>query len=422
MQWDRSQKRRALVGAARLSTCAVLLGVGFSVGCDQGSSFPDTANGGAGGSVGGAGGSAGTGGSGGSAAGGAGGGAGTGGSAGSGGATGGAAGNAGAGGSAGAGGAPPYVPPQCLNAEKDGDETGVDCGGSCEVECPDYQVNPPDAGNEGQSSCDGGNAFMCPRSMVFSPEMKQAAADDSGMDDPPFTYAVVGFDGPSDGNSTCCECWQLVYDTPSGASGVARPKPVIAQVFNTGVGKKNSFDLYMASGGHGNFNGCTANGTLYSGYPDQGGDWQGGTRASRFPECQAGYGLESCTAKIEAECNQIEADSDLVESTSRISCIQTNQANSLYHNNWNVLAKKVACPENLTRVTGCRLNDSGSPAPDPTAQDPDSADSSFASGFGPPPCRTAAAPPAPGRNNTSNTQGEWDVFYSCGRDGNPWTK
>jgi hypothetical protein len=418
MQWNRSQGSRVAARVARLTSCVALLGVGFSVGCDSGSSFPDAASGGAGGSVGGTGGSAGVGGTGGSTGGSAG-KAGAGGSAGSAGA-GGSAGSAGSAGTGGSAGSSTYEPPRCLNAKKDGDETGVDCGGSCEIECPDYQIDPPDSGNEGGSACNGGNAFMCPRSMVFSPEMKQAAADDSGMDDPPFTYAVVGFDGPSDGNSTCCECWQLVYDTPIGASGVARPKPAIVQVFNTGVGKKDSFDLYMASGGHGNFNGCTAGGTLYSGYPDQGGDWQGGTRASRFAECQGGFELEACTAKIEMECNQIEAE-DLVESTSRISCIQTNQANSLYHNNWNVLAKKVACPENLTRVTGCRLNDSGSPAPDPTAQDPDSADESFASGFATTTMQDCCRPTCAWPNNTNNTQGEWDVFYSCGKDGHPWT-
>ncbi len=262
---------------------------------------------------------------------------------------------------------------------------------------------------------------MCPRSMVFSAEMKQAAADDSGMDDPPFTYAVVGFDGPTDGNSTCCECWQLVYETPVGASGVTPPKPVIAQVFNTGVGKKNSFDLYMASGGHGNFNGCTANATLYDGYPDQGGDWQGGTRASRFAECQGGFSSEACQAKIESECNQIQADSEYVQTTARNSCIQTNQADSLYHNNWNVRAKKVACPENLTRVTGCRLNDSESPPPDPTAQTVETADSSFASGFGTTTMEDCCRPTCAWPNNTNNTQGEWDVFYSCGEGGIPWT-
>ena len=52
------------------------------------------------------------------------------------------------------------------------------------------------------------------------------------------------------------------------------------------------------------------------------------------------------------------------------SCLQTNQLASLYHQNRKVRAKRVLCPENLTRVTGCRLQEETLPLPLPSVQTP----------------------------------------------------
>jgi hypothetical protein len=40
------------------------------------------------------------------------------------------------------------------------------------------------------------------------------------------------------------------------------------------------------------------------------------------------------------------------------------------HQNWKVRAKRVRCPENLTRVTGCRLQEETLPLPLPAVQTP----------------------------------------------------
>ena len=109
--------------------------------------------------------------------------------------------------------------------------------------------------------------------MLHSPEMIQAAIDDGNEE---YLYAVVGHDvdkGFIDGNdeSTCCQCYQIIYAWPSPdndrqvqknpddvsnpASAVPIPKPIIAQSFNTAA-TQNTFDIYMGGGGFGAHNGC----------------------------------------------------------------------------------------------------------------------------------------------------------------------
>ena len=64
----------------------------------------------------------------------------------------------------------------------------------------------------------------------------------------------------------------------------------------------------------------------------------------------------------------IKASSSYVQQTTQTSCIETNLAQSLYHERWNVKAQKIECPQHLTEVTGCRLNSQGLPKADPTIQ------------------------------------------------------
>jgi hypothetical protein len=329
----------------------------------------------------------------------------------------------------------------CSNGKVDADETGVDCGGATCPACATYRVEPPLEKNPmARSACEAnGTGFMCAQAMVFSPQMIQAAKDDFGGSDPPFVYGVVGHDpdpngvdGPSSNYaSTCCQCYQLVFKGPrDSAVSMPLPKPMIVQAFNTYAGGPTAFDVYMAVGGHGNFNGCTENGKQYSGYPDTGGDWSGGVRATRYSQCgsmmgynQSSVGSMMCQDHIEAQCNQVMAP-EPVQEISRQSCIETNKVESHYHMNWNVVVKRIECPENLTRVTGCRLNDQGLPKADPMV---DTVAEAMSAGFRDSDyhtttmqdcCRPTCAWP----DNTTNTMDPYSLFYSCDAQGKPYVQ
>lgn len=297
-----------------------------------------------------------------------------------------------------------------------------------------YERAKPSPMNENRSGCEAnGNGFMCPRAMVFSPEMVQAAFDDWGGDEAPFVYGVVGHDPDPNGvdgasasySSTCCQCYQLVYKGPAdGGVNIPLPKPLIVQAFNTYAGGPTAFDVYMAVGGHGNFNGCTENGSLYSAYPDTGGDWSGGVRATRYSQCSSGnaytpesVGSETCQNYVSGECDKIQTSEAYLE-TVRQSCIATNRVDTHYHMNWNVVVKRVECPVGLTRVTGCQLNSQSLPEADPNIQ---TAEQAMQNGFKDDGyhtttmedcCRPTCAWPT----NVQNTRDGWSRFYTC--DGN----
>ena len=333
--------------------------------------------------------------------------------------------------SAGTGGAPGTAPP-CLNGRKDGDETGVDCGGSCGA-CLNYMINPPNRNNMAQSSCQGGTGYMCARSMLFSPEFKQAAMADWSADDPPFVYATAGHDPDTGGldtggGNTCCQCYQLIFETPVGATGIPTPKPMIVQVFNTAAGGGRNFDVYMAAGGYGANNGCTAGSMMYSGFPDLGGDFSGGVKATRYSQCSAGnsqFNLSSissstCQSYVSSQCNLIQATASMQNQvTSQNSCLETNFPESHYHINWSVRAKRVECPVNLTRVTGCKLNSQGLPQANPMAQNVATADSSFRTGYGTTTMQDCCRPTCAYTTNVSNADPSWSIFYTCDKAGNP---
>jgi len=292
----------------------------------------------------------------------------------------GAGGRGGASGSAGNAGTGGVSVGSCSNDKKDGTETGVDCGGTCAA-CPNYKINAPSRSNNVSSSCNGGNGYMCARQMLLSPEFKQAAFEDWGSDDPPFVYGVVGHDldaggVDANGGNSCCQCYQLIFESPVGASGLPTPKPMIVQAFNTAAGGGRNFDIYMAAGGFGANNGCIGGASpMYSMYPDLGGDYTGGVRASRYSQCannnqwnQSTIASATCQSYIAGQCGQIQSTfSASNQSTSQASCIQSNDPNNHYHINWSVRAMRVECPTNLTRVTGCKLNSQGLPAANPAA-------------------------------------------------------
>jgi hypothetical protein len=267
-------------------------------------------------------------------------------------------------------------------------EAATDCGGKCQVinACAESKSIKPYADV----------TFVCPRNMLFSPEMEQAAADDGNTG---FHYAIVGHDvdrGGIDGNSdsSCCQCYQLVYAYPSPsndrqgqlnpdnpnppASAIPVPPPLIVQSFNTAA-TPTTFDVYMAAGGLGAHNACaqvagsvSASGQyMYTSYPAIGQPSQGGLKpASLFPECRtkdknwlttASLSEPACQQKIAEGCNQIESTIPGLTNQSRKSCLQSNSLESFYHLNWSVYVMKVECPESLTRVTGCKLAPQGLP-------------------------------------------------------------
>jgi hypothetical protein len=319
--------------------------------------------------------------------------------------------------------------PPCLNGKKDGTETGIDCGGSCPA-CPNYKINPPQKSNTIGSACGGGPGYMCARSMVFSPELKQAALDDWGMADPPFVYGTVGHDadnGGLDNGNTCCQCYQLVFESADFTSGLPTPKPMIVQTFNTAAGGGKAFDVYMAAGGFGANNGCTGGNPMYSQFPDLGGNYTGGVRATRYTQCAdnknmytlASISSMTCQSYVASQCDMISASASATnQSTSRGSCVETNLPESQYHTNWNVRAKRVECPDNLTRVTGCKLNNQGLPKANPAAQNVATADSSFRSGYHTTTMQDCCRPTCAYPGNVQNADGAYSVFYTCDKAGN----
>jgi hypothetical protein len=328
----------------------------------------------------------------------------------------------------------PPAESSCTNGKRDGREAGIDCGGDCPTACVAYERNKPNPNNDNRSGCEAnGNGFMCPRAMVFSPEMVQAAFDDWGGNEAPFVYGVVGHDpdpGGVDGqsasySSTCCQCYQLVFKGPRDPGvEIPLPKPMIVQAFNTYAGGPTAFDVYMGVGGHGNFNGCTQNGTLYSSYPDTGGDWVGGVRATRYSQCSrenaytsASIGSDTCQDFVESECSKIQT-SDAYLATARKSCMETNHVETHYHMNWDVVVKRVECPVGLTRVTGCQLNGQGLPEADPTIQTASQAlQNGFRDGYHTTTMEDCCRPTCAWPSNVQNTKDGWSRFYTCDRNG-----
>jgi hypothetical protein len=332
-----------------------------------------------------------------------------------------------------------------------GDPTSA-CGGNCRVA---NSCNPPEDPNK----ADLPKTFICPRFMLFSTEMLLAAKDDAALygwgnnGEPPFNYGVVGHDpdvgGLDDGPSSCCQCYQIIYVTPEPSSpqppDLPYPKSLIVQSCNTAASGPKGFDVFMAAGGYGAFNACyndpafgnttKFNEFMYDQFPYQN-PGSGGISFLRFPECIQGWppkveGVLSaaCQDKIKQMCNQalMSASTQITEDT-RHSCIMCNQLTSLYHQNWQVMAKRVRCPENLTRVTGCRLVENSLPPPLPQVQTPSQAQANgtFSTGYHTTTMQDCCKPTCAWADWTVGynlpVDGEWNSFYSCDKNGKPITK
>jgi len=312
----------------------------------------------------------------------------------------------------------------------------------------------------GQNACEGTKQgarvnFLCPRFMLFSEEMVQAAVDDGNAG---LNYAVVGHDsdtGGIDGNVTisCCQCYQLVFSLPenvaqvggNGAAAIPIPPPLVVQSFNTSAGGGKNFDVFMGAGGFGAFNACDPNASmtsasgkyLYTQFPPDGEPGSGGVNAAtQIAGCKgtnnlvttASLSSTTCQSAVATECGKFKSASTTVTGESIRSCTQSNAANSYYHMNWKIYAKRVECPTHLTQVTGCKLAPQSLPAvnPDVTTPDQAAADSSFKSGYTITTMQDCCMPTCAWQNNVTgqnvSVTGKYNSFYSCDGSGAPRTE
>jgi hypothetical protein len=327
--------------------------------------------------------------------------------------------------------------------------------------CQTGSATSPGGGNcvQGQNACEGTKQgarinFLCPRFMLFSDEMAQAALDDgyAGLN-----YAVVGHDSDTGGidgnvNISCCQCYQLVFSLPenvaqvggSGASAIPIPPPLVVQSFNTSAGGGKNFDVFMGAGGFGAFNACDPNASmksnsgkyLYTQFPQDGEPGSGGVNAAtQIAGCKgtnnqattATLSSATCQSNVAAACGKFQSGSTTVTSESIHSCTQSNNPNSYYHINWQIYAKRVECPTHLTQVTGCKLAPQNLPAVNPAVTTPAqaAADSSFKSGYTITTMQDCCMPTCAWQNNTKgmglSMVGNYDSFYSCDQNGVPAT-
>jgi hypothetical protein len=333
-------------------------------------------------------------------------------------------------------------------------DTSSTCGGAC--------VNS--YGATASNVCESGKPgvpvnYICPRYMLFSDEMTQAAIDDNN--NTAFNYGVVGHDPDPGGvdpppdsglSSSCCHCYQLVFVAGQQGLGpdVPMPKAMIVQSINTAAGGANNFDIFMGAGGFGAFDGCAAvngvslsnaqNPPMYSSFPPQGESCCGGVDVynSFQSQCeanatitQASLSASACQSAISAACDLATGSSAEVTNTTRASCIQTNQPTSFYHQNFTAYAMGVACPTHLTEVTGCKLQPLGMPEPDPTVTTAAqaAADSRFKSGYTTTTMQDCCMPTCAWSNNVTGASmlagtaaGDYNSFYSCDINGVPWTE
>ena len=326
--------------------------------------------------------------------------------------------------------------------------------------CQSGVATSPGGGNctPGQNACEttkqGAQVlFLCPRFMLFSDEMAQAATDDGNAG---LNYAVVGHDadtGGIDGNVTisCCQCYQLVFSLPenvaqengNGASAIPIPPPLVVQSFNTAAGGGKNFDIFMGAGGFGAFNACDPNSSktspsgkyLYTGFPSEGEPGSGGVNAAtQITSCSskslvttASLSATTCQTDVATACAKFKSGSTTMTTESIRSCTQSNDPNSYYHMNWKIYAKRVECPTHLTDVTGCKLASQNLPAVNPAVKTPEqaAADSSFKPGYTTTTMQDCCMPTCAWQNNTKgqglSLVGNYDSFYSCDQNGVPVT-
>jgi hypothetical protein len=230
---------------------------------------------------------------------------------------------------------------------------------------------------------------------------------------------------------------------------------MIVQAFNTAAGGSQNFDIFMGVGGFGANDACVAEpeggiytspyqAFMYDSFPPDNEPGGGGIKFLDYSQCKdssangaatpASIQSATCQNEIMSRCNVVSSSASVtLTNTTRTSCILSNQLGSLYHQNWKVLAKRVECPDSLTRVTGCKLAaQSGLPAPDPNATTKATADASFRPGYTTTTMQDCCKPTCAWANNVGGAGGgnmgnksavaPWTSFYTCDQNGSPVTQ
>ncbi|KAG8736581.1 hypothetical protein FRC10_009154 [Ceratobasidium sp. 414] len=167
--------------------------------------------------------------------------------------------------------------------------------------------NNPLSDFNAQSSCNGGGAFACANHSPWAVNSNLA-----------YGFAAVKLQGGTE-STWCCQCYQLTF-----TSGPVAGKQMIVQATNTGGDLGNNhFDLMIPGGGMGAFTqGCAAQYGNTSGWGAQYGGVSSKSQCSQLP------------AALQAGCNW------------RFDWF-------MGADNPNVNFQQVACPSQLTSITGC---------------------------------------------------------------------
>lgn len=184
------------------------------------------------------------------------------------------------------------------------------------------------ADNNVMSSCGGGGTpglgYTC---------MKQQPFFDASTDTS-YLFAAASLLGLSE-KDWCCACYELVFDTNHTKTG-----RTVVQVTNTGgdLGD-NQFDLQIPGGGFGIFDGCSRDASTRAQFPmTASADW-----GARYG------GLLAAGAKNSRSCDQLPAPL-------RPGCIWFFERFQAL-NNPRMRFARIACPVQLTKVSGCSRED-----------------------------------------------------------------
>jgi hypothetical protein len=203
--------------------------------------------------------------------------------------------------------------------------------------------------------------------------------------------------GPDSGGN-CGKCYQYKitkgtygphpsFKKSDGSSGNPSPPqiPVIFQAVNTGFDvKQNHFDVQMGGGGFGYFDGCNKDCTSRStSCSNLGGPCKGGLYGGTFYDWtffksgseRTSWGGDACydggiridhiqqkNLSVKKACQMAAGGSAWKDQTFIEAC--SAAIDNAMHWNWDVMYTRVACPDNLTKLTGYRpSDDAGQPKP-----------------------------------------------------------
>ena len=201
--------------------------------------------------------------------------------------------------------------------------------------------------------------YACPHMMLFSTDMILAAKHDGLQDD--FYYAVGG--GGHD-DQDCGRCYQVQPFEPESINE-GELRQLVIQVINSGFDVMNGqFDVFVAAGGFGHFNGCSKDCTdkYCAGGPCTEGQYETDYKAWN-PDTLHCYGggvrlVNNKTSDIVAACTTLAGstqDSYKVQALFQ-SCLMSNVLT--FHQNFiSSNSIPVRCPEGLSRLTGLRRTD-----------------------------------------------------------------